>query len=385
MKRKLVPVLLALAGLAALFFATSCGSDSKASTSSDPPPGEAWIPQAQIAEAGITVEAAAVRDVGSELVLPGRLTFDDQRVSHVFSPVTGRVLKVRASLGQPVKHGDALAVLESPDLGAALSEMAKAKADLEAAERDVRRMKTLFDANAAAARDYEAAEDRFRQARAELDRAQKKARLLKADTDGQVMQEYVLRSPVDGEVIARMVNPGMEVQGQYSAGSAVELYTIGASDRLWALADVYETDLPRVKNGATAIVRVVSWPDRTFEGRVDWISGAVDPVSRTTRVRCILANPDGALKPEMYATVTLTVGGRQALAVPRSALFRMGDSTVVFVRAGKTAEGRVRFSLRPVQTNDEGGSGPVAILKGLIAGEEVVTSGTVLIAGKLAR
>lgn len=385
MKNRLVPILLAVIGLTALLLAASCGSASKASTPSDPPPGEAWIPEEQVAKAGITVEPASVRDVGSELVLPGRLTFDDQRVSHVFSPVTGRVLRMTASLGQPVRRGDALAVLESPDLGSALSDMAKATADLEAAERDAKRMKILFDANAAAARDYEAAEDRFRQARAELDRAQQKARLLKADTDGQVTQEYVLRSPVDGEVIARAANPGQEVQGQYSVGSAVELYTIGASDRLWALADVYETDLPRVKSGAPAAVRVVSFPDRAFEGRVDWISGTVDPVSRTTKVRCILANPDGTLKPEMFAAVTLSVEGHKSLAVPRAALFRMGDATVVFVRAGKTADGRLRFSLRPIQTDDEGGSGPVAVLKGLNAGEEVVTGGTVLVAGKLSR
>ena len=385
MTRSPAPLVLLVACVPALAALAGCGSRLTGAPAAEPPAGESWIPLKQVAASGITVEPAAVREIGRELALPGRLTFDDQRVSHVFSPVTGRVLRMTASLGQRVRRGDALAILESPDLGAALSDMTKAKADLEAAERDFRRMKTLFDAHAAAARDTEAAEDRFRQARAELDRAQNKARLLKADTDGRVTQEYVLRSPVDGEVIARMANPGLEVQGQYSGGGAVELYTIGASDRLWALADVYEADLPRVKVGAPAAVRVVSWPDRTFDGRVDWISGTVDPVSRTTKVRCVLENPDGALKPEMYATVTLKARGREALAVPRAALYRMADATVVFVRLGEAADDNVRFSLRPVQTDDEGGAGPVAILHGLTAGEEVVTGGTVLVAGKLAR
>jgi len=385
MKKRLVPILLALAGLAALLFATSCGSDSKASALTALPAGEARIPEKQIAEAGIVVAPVAMEEVGAELILPGRLTFDDQRVAHVFSPVAGRVMRLIASLGQHVRKGDALAVLVSPDLGSAASDMAKAKADLDAAQRDERRMKILFDANAASARDYDAAEDRFRQAKAELERAQKKAHLFRADVDGEVTQEFTLRSPIDGEVIARAANPGMEVQGQYAGGTAVELFTVGASDRLWMIADVYETDLARAKVGAPVMVRVVSSPGRTYQGNVDWVSGALDPASRTTKIRCVLDNRDGTLKAEMYATAVLKVAGRKALAVPRTALFRMGDATVVFVRTGKAADGSVKFSLRPVQTDDEGGAGPVPVLHGLEAGEEIVTSGTVLVAGKVSR
>ncbi len=384
MKKKILPILLALAGFAALLLAASCGGTSRGDPA-DPPAGEAWIPEKQGAEAGITVERVTEQEVGGTLTLPGRLTFDDQRVAHVFSPVSGRVVRMVAALGQRVRKGDPLAVLESPDLGSAASDLAKAKADFEAARRDEKRMKVLFDANAAAARDFEAAEARLRQAKAELERAQGKARLLAADSDGRVTQEFVLRSPIEGDVIARMANPGMEVQGQYSVGTAVELFTVGASDRLWALADVYEADLPRVRTGAPVIVRVVAWPDRAFEGHVDWISGALDPLSRTTKVRCVLENRDGSLKPEMYASVTLRVPGRKALAVPRTALFRMGDATVVFVKTGRTPDGAASFALRPVRTDDEGGSGPVPVLGGLSAGEEIVTSGTVLVAGKISR
>ncbi len=383
--KKFLIALLAAAGAVALILAVACGSNSTGAPVAEPPAGEAWIPEATLSGAGIVVAPAAEQEVGGELVLPGRLTFDDQRVAHVFSPVTGRVTRTVASLGQRVKKGDPLAIIESPDLGSAVSDMAKAQADLEAAERDEKRTKVLFEAHAAAARDYEAAEDRFRQAKAELDRAQKKARLLHAGADEAVTQEFTLRSPIDGQVIARATNPGTEVQGQYSGGAAVELYTVGSADRLWALADVYETDLPRVKLGAPVSVKVVSWPDRGFDGRVDWISGALDPATRTTKIRCVLDNRDGRLKPEMYATVVVEVPGRKALAVPRSALFRMGDATVVFVRVGKTADGQARFTLRPVETEDEGRVGPVAVTRGVTAGEEIVTSGTTLLAGKVTR
>jgi cobalt-zinc-cadmium efflux system membrane fusion protein len=290
-----------------------------------------------------------------------------------------------ASLGQHVKKGDALAVIESPDLGSVVSDMAKAMADLEAAERDYRRQKELWEAHAAAERDFEAAQVRFRQAKAELDRAEKKARLLNAESGDAVTQGYTLRSSIDGEVIARSANPGMEVQGQYAGGNAVELYTIGASDHLWAMADIYETDLPRVRKGAPVTVRVVTWPDRAFEGKVDWIAGAVDPVTRTTKLRCALENPEGLLKSEMYATVVVRVPGRKALAVPRAALFRIGDATAVFVLIGKDGDGITKFALRPVRTDAEGSADPVPILGGLAVGDEIVTSGGVLIAGKLSK
>ena len=372
-------ILLMLIGL------TACRGASDPAPPAQPPAGETWIPEAQVAEAGIEVAPLAEQEIGGELTLPGRLAFDDTHVAHVFSPVAGRVVRLVAELGQKVAEGDALAVIDSPDLGSAMSDLAKAKADLAAARRDWQRMKELYEAHAGAERDYEAAEDRFRQAKAEQERAEAKVRLLDAGADGRVTQEYTLRAPIAGEVVARMANPGMEVQGQYSVGSAVELYTVGSGDRLWALADVYETDLPRVRLGAPVVVHVVSFPERVFQGRVDWISGALDPSSRTTRIRCVLDNRDGALRPEMYATVTVAVPGRKALALPRTALYRIGDATVVFVRAGTARDGLVRFALRPVEVDDEGGAGPVAILRGASAGEEVVTAGTALVAGRITR
>ncbi len=358
-----------------------CSLRSEGAADPQPPAGESWLTPDQITRAGITTAPVAEKEVGRQLVLSGRLAFDDQRVTHVFSPVSGRVTKAVAALGQHVRAGDPLAVIESPDLGSAVSDLAKARADLNAAERDYRRMKELFELHAGAERDFEAAEYRFRQARAELDRAEKKARLLKAGVDEQVTQEYTLRSPIEGEVIARSANPGAEVQGQYSGGTGIELYTVGAADRLWALADLYEVDLPRVRRGSDVTLRVIAYPERTFAGQVDWISGAVDPVSRTTKVRCIIDNRDGALKPEMYATVSIATSGHKALAVPRTALVRVGDQLAVFVEMGNAPNGKVRFERRPVQVDDEGTENDVSILHGLSAGDRVVTSGAILLVG----
>ena len=221
-------------------------------------------------ERELAVKEVADQDVGGAVVASGKVTFDDLRVSHQFSPVTGRIVRIEAQPGQRVKKGAALAVIESPDVGNAFSDLAKAHADLEAAERDYKRQKELFDAHAASQKDYEASLDNFQKAKAELSRAQKKAQLLRGGGADSVTQEYTLRASIDGEVMMRNVTPGMEVVGQYSQGNAVELFTIGELDHVWVVADVYEMDLGRIKKGARVSVRVVAYPNRLFEGVVDY-------------------------------------------------------------------------------------------------------------------
>ncbi|HEX6839617.1 MAG TPA: efflux RND transporter periplasmic adaptor subunit, partial [Polyangia bacterium] len=348
------------------------------------PAGEAWLTPQQVRNANLNVQAVTDQDVGGAVVTSGKVTFDDLRVSHVFSPVTGRIVRIDAQPGQRVKKGQALAVIESPDVGTAFSDLAKAHADLEAAERDYKRQKELFDAHAASQKDYETSLDNFQKAKAELSRAQKKASLLsKGGGADSVTQEYTLRAQIDGEVVSRNLSPGMEVQGQYSQGSAVELFTIGELDHVWVVGDAYEMDLGRIKKGARATVRVVSYPNRVFEGVVDYVSGQLDPTTRTAKVRCTIANPDRDLKPEMYATVSISVAERKALAIPRSAMLRLGDQTVVFVQMGTAPNGLIRFERRPVAVDEDEGGDYLPVTHGLERGEKIVTSGAILLAGMI--
>jgi len=364
--------------------AAGCGGHaSSAATQPQAPAGEAWLTQQQVKNANLVVKDVADQDVGGAVVTSGKVTFDDLRVSHVFSPVTGRVVRIEAQPGQRVKKGAPLAVIESPDVGNAFSDLAKAHADLEAAERDYKRQKELFDAHAASQKDYEQSLDAFQKAKAELSRAQKKAQLLRGGGADSVTQEYTLRAPIDGEVIMRSMSPGMEVVGQYSQGNAVELFTVGELDHVWVVADVYEMDLGRVKKGARVTVRVVSYPSRIFEGVVDYLAGQLDPQTRTAKMRCIIANPDRDLKPEMYATVSVSVAERKALAIPRSAMLRLGDQTVVFVQMGTAPNGLIRFERRPVAVDEDEGGDYLPVTHGLERGEKIVTSGAILLAGMM--
>jgi cobalt-zinc-cadmium efflux system membrane fusion protein len=364
--------------------------EAQAAVANDAPPGEVWLTPQQIAEAHIVVQPVADQDVDDTILSSGRVTFDDQRVAHVFSPVTGRVTVIKANLGDRLVKGQPLAVITSPDIGQASSDLGKADADLIAAEHDYNRKKALYEAHAAAQADVEVAEDNFRKAKAEKERAYQKAFLLRTGTVDTVSQGYTLTSPIDGELIARAVNPGIEVQGQYGGGNAVELFTVGELDRVWVLADIYEMDLARVKVGAPVTVKVVAYPGRTFAGVVDWVSGALDPTTRTAKVRCIFANPsadDGGkthmLKPEMYATVSISVEQTKAIALPKGAVLRLGDTTVVFVQEGSAPGGRLKFVRKPVKVDEGEGSEWLPVQSGIEKGEQVVTAGAILLAGMI--
>jgi cobalt-zinc-cadmium efflux system membrane fusion protein len=373
-----------LAALALLLPLAACHASGKKPLveAARPPAGEVWLTPQQIAEGNVEVAPLETRDVEDAIFTSGTVSLDDLRTGHVFSPVTGRVVRIFAGLGQHVRKGEALAVIESPDVGNAVSDVHKAEADLLATEHDLRRRKALLLDQAGPAADVEAAGDRHRRAKAELERARRKAELLQVGGAG-VTQEYTLRAPVEGDVLLRNINPGAEVQGQYSGGANAELYTVGQVDRVWVLADLYEMDVARVRVGTAAIVKVVAYPGRVFRGEVDWVGASLDSATRTAKVRCTFDNPDELLRPMMYASVELWVDQGRALAVPRSALLRLGKDKVVFVEVDE-AEGRVRFAEVKVDA-DDGESSAWVVAKGasLAAGQKIVVKGTLLLSQML--
>jgi membrane fusion protein, heavy metal efflux system len=367
-------------GLAFVAILVALGCERSSATSlPPPPPGEVWLASGQVERARIEVMPAREETVGNEVTTTGRLSFVEQRVQRVFSPVTGRIVKITAEVGQRVKKNDPLAILESPDLGVTAADVGKAAADFAAAAHNYQRQKELAVAHAVAQKDYEQAEGDFRRARAELERAREKAKLLRGSGPPATPGSYVLRALIDGEVVARNLNPGLEVQGQYSGGTAVELFTIGELDPLWVFADVFEMDLARVKSGAGVTITAVSYPGEEFRGSVDWISNVIDPTTRVATARATFPNPDRRLKPGMFVTVRVQAEGQRRLAVPRKAVLRLGETQVVYVRLGRSPDGRWRFAQRPVVANDRG-SGPfVSIEHGLARGEEVVVSGAIFL------
>jgi cobalt-zinc-cadmium efflux system membrane fusion protein len=357
-----------------------CSQTSEAHEAPPAPPNTVFATAAQLQKMQVVTAAVDLEDVDDVIAATGKVAFDDQKVAHVFSPVTGKAVKVLAQLGSHVKKGEPLVLIESPDIGVATSDLGKANADLVAAMHEYQRQNELSETHATSQKELELAADNYRKAKAELERAEQKARLFRqGDVTGQT---YTLRSDLEGEVFMKAVAPGMEIAGQYGGGNASELFTIGRTDSVWVLADVFELDVGRVKLAAKVTVNVVSWPGRNFEGKVDWISNSLDPSTHATRVRCTFGNPDGALKPEMFASVKISVEAKKALAIPRSAVLRLGDQTVVFVDRGSAGE-KERFERLPVSVDEGEASAWLTVTHGLERGDRIVTSGAILLSGML--
>jgi len=383
--------IVALAALGASCHATQASEAAAASLH----PGEVWLTPAEVANDHIEVAPVTEQVVDDTIVTSGTITLDDMRTAHVYSPVTGRVVKVDVQLGQRVKKGDPLAIIESPDVGTAVSDEHKAEADLIAAEHDLNRKRDLFAQNAAAAADVEASEDAERNAKAELERARQKVFLLRSGNVDAVSQTFTLTSPIEGEVLLWNIGPGMEVQGQYSGGANApatgslaatanpgELFTIGELDKVWVLGDIYEVDLARVHVGEHAKVTTVTYPGQVFDGVVDWISGSLDPNTRTAKVRCTFENPDRKLRPMMYSTVRISVDQKKALAIPRTAIMQLGEYKVVFVQVGD-ADGKVRFERLPIDVDESDETPYVAVKHGVDAGQKIVVNGATTLLQKL--
>ncbi len=369
--------------MGAFLLLSACEHPAETAAGPVAPKGEVWLSTDQVQRAQIRVEVAERKPIAQTLVTGGKIVFDDLLVSHVFSPVSGRVTKIQAQLGEKVAKNQPLALIDSPDLGSAYSDVMKANADLVAAEHDVKRQRDLALAHAASEAVVEQSEDNYRKAQAEMERAKLKIKLLHASHDDIVSQQFLLRSPIDGEVIARNLNPGTEIQGMLSSANiANELFTIGDLSRVWMLADVYEIDIGKVRAGDPVAINSIAYPGNVFNGKVDYVSDVLDPATRTAHLRVTVENPDKKLKPEMYVTATVTLGSQPAIALPRTAVLRLGDQSVVFVQSGKTETGLLKFRPQPVTTGKEGDDW-IEVTHGLDSGQPVVTQGGILLSGQV--
>jgi cobalt-zinc-cadmium efflux system membrane fusion protein len=366
--------------VATLATASTCAPLPPALPAERPPPTEVWLDRDEVARAGIAIAVAEMHDVSDVLVTPGRVAFDENRVSHILSPVSGQVRTIDGRLGAHVAKGHTLAVIASPDLGQATSDLDKARASLISAEHAYARQREMWPARATTLSDLEQAEDDLNSARAEQARATQKVALFHAGRA--VTQAYDLKSPIAGEILAREVNPGLQVQGIYDGGTSPELFTVGDLDEVWVFSAVHEAEFARVHAGVNAEISVIRG-DRPYAGFVDWVSGSLDPQTRTASLRCVISNRDEQLKPEMFGTVTVTATPIRALAIPRQALLHLGGATIVFFDRGLAPDARTRYERLPVTADEDIRGDYVPVTQGVELGDHVVTHGIAALAAKM--
>jgi cobalt-zinc-cadmium efflux system membrane fusion protein len=301
--------------------------------------------------------------------LTATISYDETRTARVSSPIAGRVIGNIAPLGARLQVGEALATLDSPDLGQAQSDYGKAQADQNLAERTYQRQKELFEHGVAPRKDFDQAQDDVERARNETERARLK--LVNLGVKGEhTDNRFTLHAPLAGEVTERNINPGMEVRPDL----ADPLFVLSDLSRLWVLMDVFEKDIGLIHTGQQIMVKVQAYPNRSFPATVDYISRKVDETSRTVKVRALVANADKKLLPSMFAAVEVESDlADKGIVIPLNALFTEGESDWVFV-----AIDRDHYQKRPVRVGLRLKDRAV-ISEGLKPGDRLVVDGALLL------
>jgi len=305
----------------------------------------------------------------------GRLVWDEDRTVRVFSPLGGRVRSIAVQLGQPVRAGQALAVVEAPDLGMAQSEARRAEQDDALARKSLARVQELYDAGVAPAKDLQAAQADAARAAAERARTQEKLRLY-GSASGAVDQRFRLSAPIAGVVVERNVNPGQELRADAQGDKG--LFVVSDPAHLWFVLDVAEADIGAVKPGAEVQIGATMLGADTIAGRITNVADFVDPQTRTVKVRGTVDNAERRVKAETYITAQLRVPASRGFVVPSEAVYLRGEQHYVFVDAGDG-----RYVRKPVRLGPTS-NGHQVVLDGVAAEERVVVDGSLLLERLLA-
>lgn len=304
------------------------------------------------------------------LDVPGRVAWDESRTGHVLAPVAGRILSLDVQPGQTVQAGQLLARLSAPEFGQAQADAARAQADAHQAAQALARARDLLSAGAIAQRDLEAAQADAERAQAEQARAQ--ARLAGYGGGTAVNQQVALRSPVRGVLVERNALLGQEVRPDQVAPGTPALFTVTDPTRVWVWFDVPEGQAAQVRLDQQIDVRLDN--ETLLTAKVEQVSDALDPATRSLRLRANLPNSDRRLKGEMFVRGQLHLPTAAAQPViPADAALLIRGQHVVFVQQ---AEGR--FERRAVRVL-ESGPGELQVLDGLKVGERVVTQGALML------
>jgi len=322
-----------------------------------------------------------------EIVTPGKLEANPNRVSKVVLPVTGRVTAVLVKTGDAVAKDQPLLTIQSPEADTAMSAYlsarageAQAEAALGKAQADADRASDLFDHNAVAKKDVQAAENALAQAKAALEQARatreqsmRRLTVLGLSPKG-FDQQVVVRAPLAGKVLELSVVPG-----EFRNDTTAPLMTIADLSTVWVTSQVPETYIRFVQVGERVQISLAAFPGEAFEGRVSRIADTVDAQTRTVKVQAELDNSHGRLRPEMYGSIHHIESTTPTTVVPTGAVIQSGEHSMVFVETGAG-----RFERRPVTVGARAGD-VVRVVSGLSHGDTVVVDGAMLLQGLLKR
>jgi cobalt-zinc-cadmium efflux system membrane fusion protein len=360
--------------IGALLFTAGCSAEGKGDPHAEAPPAAEVV---HVQNAGtfkvddpskFPLVTAGERIAAPELNVTGVISADVSRNIPVVTLATGRVTEIHARLGDTVTKGQLLLKVQSSDIASAYSDYEQAKADETLARAQMERARILFEKGAVAQKDLEIAQDADIKAAVTVKTTLERLQVLGADPD-HPSPIVEVRAPVSGVITDQQVTAAAGVQGLSSPNP----FTISDLSSIWILCDVYENDLPQLRLGEYADVRLNAYPDQVFKGRIGNISPILDPNIRTAKVRLEMRNA-GTMRLGMFVTATFHGLKTETHAtVPASAVLHLHDRDWVYVPADKSQFRRVEVTGGKMLPGNQ-----QEIIAGIRSGQQVVSNALVL-------
>lgn len=354
-------------------------------TAAAPATGLVTLPAEESSRVGLVVAPATRSDFRTYREFSAIVQPNQRNLADITTLVRGRVVDVYADLGQQVEANALLAILYSSELGLAQSGYLKARAKLHVAEQAYARAKFLLQEKVIGEAEAQRRQAELLSMQAEANEAHDRLQLLgmsddelrRLDRSRKIRSHVPIVAPFAGRIIGRNLTRGEVVE------TTEKLFVVADLSEVWVRANIPEKDIPFVHSvhasgGRQAEVRINAYPREIFKGTITYVGDVLDPATRTMQLRLELPNPEGRLKPEMFATIRLYSESQpDRLAVPEAALQRDQDRTFVFVRRSPN-----EYEAREVQIGESNGT-LTSILGGLSEGEPVVTHGAFVLKSEL--
>ena len=277
----------------------------------------------------IAVSTVKLETVKNEITLSGKIEANEDKWVKVFPVVDGIVQSMNVQLGDFVHKGQTLAVIKSSNIADYQSQVTYAKSNISTAQKNLQSTTEMFNAGLSTERDVVAAKNELAKAQADARKASQISQIYGAR--GNAIQSII--APISGFIVEKNVTDKM----QYQANNAQPFFVISNLDEVWVMANVFESDIAKIKVGFDADVNIVAYKDKIYHGKVDRIFSILDPQSRVMKVRIRIPNPDYTLKPEMFAQINIKYDdtGLQMAAVPSQAVIFDNNKSFVMVYKDK--------------------------------------------------
>lgn len=279
----------------------------------------------------ITIDTAKTTNMQDELTLSGEVSFDDNRVVKVFPFSSGQVSDVRVSLGDHVSKGQVLAIMRSADVAGNYSDLSATKSDLSISKRQLAQQEYLYKNGISSERDYTEAKENYNKAQSANSKIQEQLSI-NGRGNTSANGQYVIKAPESGYIVEKAVTAGSYIRSD----NAASMFTISDMKDVWIWANVFESDISKVKNGYAAKVSTLAYPGKVFPGKVNEMSSVLDPDNKVMKVKITLPNPNMLLKPEMFTSVIITNNEpTESVTIPASAIIFNDSKNYVVIYHSK--------------------------------------------------